>query len=353
MKPLPLESAATLAHIAKPPMLITDLIPERSITFIAGPTYSGKTFFALELARAVAFNQPFMGHFPVERPGNVLFIEQDSPKYDTGRALYSMILPLLPQLEACADGAHPLQALQLSWFPGVNLTRPEDVGRIAHTAKHLSTPLGYRGRDEITDDGCRLIILDTFRRHFTGNENDSDIMQTILDRLTWLVNETGASLLCLHHVSRPHPGGAMDSMNLRGSTAIEGSVDNIFMVRKNKKKGISTVTIDKARAIQPPNFTYRIVTETHPALLKRVELVEILNDEEEGEPPVLPEAKPTKDTLLDQIRQHPCSRQELLNWGMLNGVSRSSIDRWVTTLLGSGQITKDSHTEKLQANQGA
>ena len=59
-----LETAASLAHIQQPPMLISEILPEGSITCVYAPTYSGKTFFALEAAKAIAFDLPFMGHSP-------------------------------------------------------------------------------------------------------------------------------------------------------------------------------------------------------------------------------------------------------------------------------------------------
>jgi hypothetical protein len=331
MKTLQLENATSLAHIERPPMLIQDIIPEASLSFVAGANYCGKTFFAMELARAVAFGEPFMGRWPVERQGNVLFIEQDSPKYDTGRAFYALIRHQYDSLLAGTDGSHPLQALQFAWMPDLDLTQGDDVKAIIHTAKHLHTPMGFTPtQEEIAFNGCALIILDTFRSLSTADENSSTEIQAIISRLKIVRDQTGAAICVLHHTGH--------NDKLRGSTAIGGAVDNLYLITKRKREGVSRVVVEKARAIQPPDFTYRIST-THDHTLgmtKAVRFVELLNQSEDAIP------APTEETFRAHLLAHPgTTRPELEDWGALNNVTYGTIGKWLIALREARMVREE------------
>ncbi len=324
MKPLVLETAATLSSINKPPMLIEEILPEGSITCVVGPTYSGKTFFALEAACAVAFGSPFMGKW-TPSPGNVLFIEQDSPKYDTGRALYAMLRTQIDELHATQYGEHRLEALRIAWHQQLNLTRTEDVGRIVATANNLWTPLGFQGGKELGHKGCKLIVLDTFKRIHTAQENDATEMQVILDRMDHIREATGAAIIFNHHATKPRPDMPA---TIRGSTVIEGSVDNIFRITKKKHGTISKVEVEKARAIQPPDFSYSVTTEDIAGVThKYVKFVE-------GDPSPEKGAPESSSAGPDRLRAFHAATpnatpQMAVEWGRLNGFSRSTIYRWL------------------------
>jgi len=325
MKPLLLENAGTLANISKPPMLIDEVLPVGSITCVVGPTYSGKTFFGLEAACSVAFGMPFMGKWP-STMGNVLFVEQDSPKYDTGRALYGMLRTQIDALRATEDGEHHLEALQIAWHQQLNLGKSEDVERIITTANKLWTPFGWNGDEELGMKGCSLIVLDTFKRIHTAQENDATEMQIILDRLDYMRERTGAAIMFLHHATKPRPDMPA---TVRGSTVIEGSVDNIFRITKRKRERYHKVEVEKARAIQPPDFKYEIVTEDHGThVTKSVRYVE---GEENGEHNAASHgtAPSGPANLLAFLTATPtASKADAVEWGKLNGISRATIYRW-------------------------
>jgi hypothetical protein len=318
-------------------MLIEEILPVGSITAVVGPTYSGKTFFALEAACAVAFGRPFMGKWAVPLPGNVLFIEQDSPKYDTGRALYAMLREDITRLEATPEGAHRLRALQIAWHQRLSLSRTEDVARIIETANKLWTPLGFTGHEEHGFAGTNLIILDTFRRLHTAQENDATEIQEILDRMDFIKEHTGAAILFLHHVTKARPD---NPATLRGSTAIEGAVDNIFRITRKKRDPLIRVEVEKARAIQPPEFYYTIDTkEENGNTTKTVRF----DSAPEGETntttssPGMESGKPSGpdrllaflNTLQDTLSNR---KTDAVEWGKLNGISRSTVYRWLREL---------------------
>src|SRR6185369_2766032 len=166
---------------------------------VSGQPYSGKTFFALEAARAVATGSLFMGKWKVERPGNVLIVEQDSPKYDTGRALWAMLAEQAAAEDPALveDEGSIVDPIYTAWHPGLDLSSRLDALRIAATANSLHTWRGLRDYpyaavdnegnvthewEEIDDGyyGVSLIILDSSRSLHRGEENESGDMEQVL-----------------------------------------------------------------------------------------------------------------------------------------------------------------------------
>jgi hypothetical protein len=243
-------------------MLIDTLLPKGSLTIISGKAYSGKTFMAMELAKSVAYNMKAFNKFRPQ-PGkgtNVLFFQLDSPKYDTGRAFICMIRDSIPSLEFDPRWySNEIDACKWVWHQRVNLTRTIDLQKIIHTANAATYSKGFSEEgDETLITGTSLIIFDTFRRIHPSDENSSTEMQPVMDAIDYIRAQTSAAVILLHHTSKNQEYGP----TIRGNTAIEGSADNIFYVKGNKKTGICTVTVDKCRGVLIPDFKYQIATVT-------------------------------------------------------------------------------------------
>jgi len=238
-----------------------------------------------------------------------------------------MLRTQIDTLHATEHGEHRLEALRIAWHQQLNLTRPEDVARIIKTANAMWTPLGFQGGREQGYSGCKLIVLDTFKRLHTAQENDATEMQVILDRMDFIRENTGAAIIFNHHATKPRPDMPA---TIRGSTVIEGSVDNIFRITKKKHATISKVEVEKARAIQPPDFRYEVSTEEIDDVTHKH--VRFVDSDSEG--PVAGQRASDAPSGPDQLRAffaaHPLSTiSEMVEWGRLNGYSRSSIYRWL------------------------
>lgn len=329
------EGSGALENIPKPWMLIEDLIPQGAVCVLAGRGYSGKTFLAMEAARAVVTGQPFLGHFKVPEysRGNVLFIEQDSPRYDTGNAIWAMIKEQWKGEKENVSDQHALEGLRLSWHPGLNLMQKMDAYSIAKTANSLFTHLkntvttefifseegdiiGERPTGDIEEEGYRgakLIVLDTLRALNTGKENESDDMEPIIQHLKLIRHLTGATVLLIHHT------GAGDDRT-RGSTAVEDGADFTMFVKG--RKGKAKVEVRKARAVQPLDFKFEITSEEKPGLglTKQVVFRGIIEDQGADEE--------VSNQVGEYIKQQgEVSREQLLEWSALNGMSTPTLDR--------------------------
>jgi len=329
------EGSGALENIPKPWMLIDGLIPQGAVCVLAGRGYSGKTFLAMEVARAIVTGQPFLGHYKVPEysRGNVLFIEQDSPKYDTGNAIWAMIKEQWKAEKTDAEVQHVLEGLRLAWHPGLNLMQRMDAYTIVKTANSLFTHLkntittefifseegdiiGERPDGEIEEEGYRgtkLIVLDTLRALNTGKENESDDMEPIIQNLKLIRHLTGATILLIHHT------GAGDERT-RGSTAIEDGADFTMFVKG--RKGKAKVEIRKARAVQPLDFKFEITSQEKPELGLTKQVVfrgELEEQDSDDEAP---------NQLAEYLKkQGEVSREQLLEWSALNGMSSATLDR--------------------------
>src|SRR5438045_1790734 len=57
-----------------PPMLVEDLLPDRSLFLLAGKPKAGKSFLALDIADAVCQGRAVFGNYRVNLPGPVVYV---------------------------------------------------------------------------------------------------------------------------------------------------------------------------------------------------------------------------------------------------------------------------------------
>ncbi len=197
--------------------LIKGILPASGFGLLFGPSGSGKSFAALDLAAHIVTSAPWNG-LRVRQAG-VLYVG----------------------LEGAVDVRHRLIALRdahglSSDAPlglitdALDLTDDRDgeslTKRVASAAETLSRPVG-------------LIIIDTLARAAGGaNENDASEMTALVNAAEEIGRAAGALVLLVHH-------SPWDAKRPRGSTALyaacdvilevsSGGDDRSLQVRKNK-----------------------------------------------------------------------------------------------------------------------
>jgi len=176
--------AACLADPTAPlRWLLADLFLAGAAGILGGAPKTGKSFFALELAVAVASGTPAAGRFPVPAPGPVLLLAAEDPP--------AVVVQRLAALAAARAHAFATLPVDVIVEPGVRL--PEGLARLGATVAHRQP---------------RLLILDPLIRLHRADENSAPEMAGILDGLRALARATDCAVLLVHHTRKAPAGGS-------------------------------------------------------------------------------------------------------------------------------------------------
>ena len=189
---------------------------------LVAPGASGKSFFALQAAMAVACytdGGDLLGLNPL-RAGRVVYLAGEDPECALVRRIHAIGKHLSSSArEAIADN------LSVEAIVGRRL----DIMRDDHRARLIDYCVG-----------ARLLVLDTLSRIHALDENSNSDMSRLVAALEHVAARTGASVLYLHHVNK---GSARDGQTdqqqaARGASAL---IDNArwcgFMSRMTDDEG--------------------------------------------------------------------------------------------------------------------
>lgn len=202
--------------------LIDDFLTVGEKCVIGGPSRSGKSFLAIHAAMSIARGVDFFGR-PAQK-GLVVYQAGEGARGIKKRLRAYRSHHNVPPTEKV-----PFVLLQSQ----VDLWRPDgDTGplieEIAHIAKAYPDPL-------------RLVVIDTLATATGGaDENSGRDMGAVMQNISKINNQTGASVLLVHHMNAQ--GG-----KLRGHTSIYANVDQVILVRNNEDTKVRTVVLDKQK----------------------------------------------------------------------------------------------------------
>ncbi len=240
------------AKVQEIPYLVKDIIPEQSIGVLAGLPQAHKTWVGLHLAYCVGTGNPFLGRFEIKEPAPALYLSFEGGLPTLKRRVSKIIFEDAPNvLVAYANGA----LLYSGITAGINKSQRDTQAGIANATLNLLI-------NAVKVAGVKLIVIDTFRASFVGNENDSGDIANYLNRLEMLQAETGASIVLLHHTGK-NTGEAIDYHDpyklIRGSSALVGSVDYVLGLqydKENSSPGTEDVLIlTQAKSRDAPPLT--------------------------------------------------------------------------------------------------
>jgi hypothetical protein len=234
------QPAAALADPTAPlPWLLRDLFLVGAAGVLGGAPKTGKSFFALELAVAVASATPAAGRFAVATPGPVLLCAAEDPPAVLVQRLAALAAPR----------ARPLAALPVAVIvePGVRL--PDGLDRLAATVAQVAP---------------RLLILDPLIRLHRADENSAAEMAVILDGLRTLARATACAILLVHH-TRKAPAGGIPGHGLRGSSDLHAFGDTNLYLRRVGPDVALELRIEHRAAPGPPPLRLQLETTETPA----------------------------------------------------------------------------------------
>lgn len=307
-----MHNADYLYNVPSLPWLVEGIIPLGATVAATAKSGVGKSWFALEMMRAIATGTKFLGKFKAEL-GHVLYIGLDSSEADFGRQWTRLTLKewaqLNPHDEHDADKSNPLSAnVHISAHPSfffddddaclrlLDLDDRIQAAKVAE-AEHawnmdsanmkLVNPLvaDDDGKTEVPDGyipqyalepfdssgirGASLIVIDTYSKAVKGSQIDAQALEVVFRNIGYIRDMTGATILILHHNAAESEFN--DGEGFRGGTAALGSLDcHIQLNAKRGTKGkngnpgtpgdpfLISVLFKKFRGITPAPFHYRM-----------------------------------------------------------------------------------------------
>jgi hypothetical protein len=271
--------ANDLRGIDAPPLLIEDLLVASSICGLTALPGIGKTFLALEIARAVSTGGKVMGQFKVNGgPQGVLIIESDSSAADLAQQWRRLTAvehdawrdACDPDLPEEANPVNPFGRIRFLIQSTFMLDLSDEVRRVIVTALderifptqrvpdyEVEGSDGQRHTVFKETGGCALIVLDTLSRLTTADQNNNSEMERVLANARVICEVTGAAVLLLHHNSKPTEFN--DGTDFRGASSSLGALDSWLNLSSHKKtKEVIRVEFKKFRGIRPDNFEYKM-----------------------------------------------------------------------------------------------
>lgn len=198
---------------------------------LVAPGATGKSFWALEAAMAVATTGADLLGIKPSASGPVVYFAAEDPAPVLIRRIHAIGRHLSPDAR---------------FSVAENLTLEPVMGRRMDLAddQHLSAVVEYC-------QGVRLVVFDTLSRFHSRDENDNGAMSGLISRMEYIAAQTGAAVLYLHHTSKASALQGQGDMQqaARGASAL---VDNarwcgyVAKMSRSEAENLSDRAFDRA-----------------------------------------------------------------------------------------------------------
>lgn len=208
-----------------------------------------KSWFGLELARAVGSGKKAFGYWRVPRPAKTLYIQVEDPK-----SLTQKRVDWVTQHGSGFRSPTTLTNLRIIPRCPLNLSDPNWVAQLEL---------------EIQKFKPELIVLDVLRRLFHGNVNDTKETAEFLSVLDQLRDTYHCAIVLVHH-ARKNESGPMQAMGL-GSVNF-GAWPEVLVYTNNKRKVGNTSVADlemEGKDVMESNLEIVVDTEANPVVSVR------------------------------------------------------------------------------------
>lgn len=205
--------------------LIKGLLLASQVSVLYGPPNTGKSAIIACLGAHVAMGKN-CGDLRVRR-APVLYVAAEDPTGIAERAS--------PHL-----ATDPLTAAAFDILPrAINLTDSDQITRFIREVRDYQQRSGTN---------ALLLVIDTLNLCIgDGDENSATTMGKVIGNAQRIARQTSAHVLIVHHTS------AGDKSRPRGSTALEGNVDTLLMLRQAEgdyPNPVVALTMEKQRSVR-------------------------------------------------------------------------------------------------------
>jgi hypothetical protein len=236
--------------VRDPDWLLEDLIAEASRSIIYGPWASLKSWLLADMALCLSGAIPWLDHFKVPRPFCVVYLDEENG-----------IRRTQSRIRRQADGLGLLgKPLPLHFAPYPGLKFKEGI------ADKLLSALwkDYRVEPDV-------LIFETFRRIFGGNENDAGDVAEFWGIATEFTHE-GKAIAVSHHSRKPRGKNESSKHTFAGSSDIPGGADVSLSVIRPTHDTVRIEQYKNRDALEPdPIFVRFLAGKTGPVRFERME----------------------------------------------------------------------------------
>lgn len=225
--------------------MIQDWMPESTIAFLVSPPGSYKTWLILDLAISVAGGFPFLGTFPVEKPGPVLLVQQEDHHGGIAERLANIINS------------------RCSLISDMKVSAPPNLPLYIHTERLLrfDNPVIMASFEEqIERIRPQLVIIDPLYSAATTDDYMAKTTEYMF-ALKRMRDEYGCSFVVVHHTKKKAEGS--DREGLWGSQFLNAFLETGWQIRKTASDDtISIFRHFKVKGNMPElKITFKISTE--------------------------------------------------------------------------------------------
>lgn len=298
-----------------PNELVEGLMTIGSSVVVYGDSNSGKTFWALSVATAIATGTDCYGR--QTDPGLVVYLASEAPASIRSR------MQAIKKYHGCNLENLAMVPVPMNFYSG---------DQDAHDVIEL-----VRAVEQIKGQPVRLIIGDTLARMSAGaNENSGEDMGPVMARFDQVATATGAALMIIHHNGKDAAKGA------RGWSGIRAHIDTEIEV--TEKEGTRSVTVTKQRELPGKGDT----------IYFKLEIIE-MGTTKFGSPATTCVAIPDEEAIATNPHKRPTKHDETMRtlerswWDtsteMRNGlpyVSRSGLQNF---------LVKNGYSERTARNK--
>jgi phage/plasmid primase-like uncharacterized protein/KaiC/GvpD/RAD55 family RecA-like ATPase len=298
-----------------PDELVEGLMTIGSSVVVYGDSNSGKTFWALSVATAIATGTDCYGR--QTDPGLVVYLASEAPASIRSR------MQAIKKFYGCNLENLAMVPVPMNFYNG-----DQDSQDVIELVRAIEQIKGKR---------VRLIIGDTLARMSAGaNENSGEDMGPVMARFDQVATATGAALMIIHHNGKDAAKGA------RGWSGIRAHIDTEIEV--TEKEGTRSVTVTKQRELPSKGDT----------IYFKLEVIE-MGTSKFGSPATTCVAIPDDEAIATNPHRKPTKHDETMRtlerswWDssaeMRNGlpyISRSGLQNF---------LTKNGYSERTARNK--
>lgn len=208
---------------------------------VAGEPKSFKSTLALDLMFAVASGKPFLGQFPVEQQGSVLYIQNENADWIQRDRLekLSKARGEVGKVKNYTDGSKAQ----------IQFARELPIHFVNQQGFSMNDAAQKRDLEELLGDMKPvLVVFDPLYLMFEGDLASAKDLNPILNWLLAVKNDFNTSVMVIHHYNKGKDDTKRGGQRMLGSTTLHGWIESAWYLRVSTEEEAVGTDINKASA---------------------------------------------------------------------------------------------------------